>query len=334
MDAVYASRSAGALRYHRLRSSLRRLSVEPDVPFRLAHLSDPHLTSPESVRLARLMGKRLIGYLSWRTRRRHTHRREMLDLVVDDVRAFAPDHTVITGDLTHLGLATEFQQAHLWLQSFGTGSDVTVVPGNHDIYARDSRHRVEYWADYISGDDRMRPGFPFVRVRGPVAFVGVNSGEVSPPFFATGSVGPEQREALEKILEDLAARNLFRVVLMHHSPVVGEEHWRKRLVDASEVAAVLARRGSELVLCGHGHRVRLSSLGDSGIPVVAAASASSVDGRVEKTAAYHRIEVAPNAAGFQVQIETRVCFPDGEVQGNRREFILASPRVSAATPVC
>ncbi|MEE9255044.1 MAG: metallophosphoesterase, partial [Pseudomonadales bacterium] len=256
--------------------------MEPHPPFRFAHLSDPHLTSPESVRLGRLMGKRLIGYISWRTRRRYLHRREMLDLVVDDSRAFAPHHTVITGDLTHLGLATEFDQAHAWLQSLGSGRDVTVVPGNHDIYAEDSRHRVKYWSDYASGDDRARADFPFVRVRGPVAFVGVNSGDVSPPFFATGFVGSEQLEALEKILEDLAQRNLCRVVLVHHSPVEGEERWRKRLVDASEVAAVLARQGAELVLHGHGHRVRLSSLGaqesgilgaqESGIPVLSAAS--------------------------------------------------------------
>ena len=244
--------------------------MEPDAAFRFAHLSDPHLTSPASVRFARLMGKRLLGYLSWRMRRKYRHRREMLDLLVEDLRAFAPHHIAITGDLTHLGLATEFHEAHGWLQSMGSGHDVTVVPGNHDIYAEDSRHRVEYWSDYMSDDDRTRLGFPFVRVRPPVAFVGVNSGDVSPPFFATGCVGPEQLEGLETILDDLANRDLCRVVLVHHSPVEGQERWRKRLIDADALAQVLARQGAELVLHGHGHRVRLSSLGahESGIPEI------------------------------------------------------------------
>lgn len=309
--------------------------VEPDAPFRFAHLSDPHMTSPQSVRIARLMGKRLLGYLSWRVRRRHRHRREMLDLLVRDMRAFAPHHIVITGDLTQLGLATEFHQAHAWLQSLGRGDEVTVVPGNHDIYAEDSRHRVEYWSDYATGDDRSVAGFPFVRVRGPVAFIGLNSGAVSPPFCATGRVGPEQLEALEKILEETGARGLCRVVLIHHSPAEGEDRRRKRLLDASDVAAALARQGAELVLHGHGHRVRLSSLDaqDSGIPVLAAASASAVDARAEKSAAYHRIEVVPDEAGFELRIETRVCLPDGEVEANRREFVLASPRrLNAALP--
>lgn len=300
--------------------------MEPDAPFRFAHLSDPHLTSPASVRFARLMGKRFLGYLSWRIRRKYRHRREMLDLLVEDLRAFTPDHIVITGDLTHLGLATEFQQARAWLQSLGSGKDVTVVPGNHDIYAEDSRHRVEYWSDYMSADDRARSGFPFVRVRHPVAFVGVNSGDVSPPFFATGCVGQDQLECLETILDDLANQNLCRVVLVHHSPVEGQERWRKRLIDANALAQVLARKGAELVLHGHGHRVRLSSLGahESGIPVLSAASASSVHPSTEKSAAYHRIEIRPQDPGFHIQIETRVCLPDGEVKGNRREFVLGS----------
>lgn len=310
--------------------------VEADAPFRFAHLSDPHLTSPAAVRIVRLMGKRLLGYVSWQTRRKYRHRPEMLEMLLKDVRAFEPHHTVITGDLTHLGLATEFHQAHRWLQSIGSGSDVTVVPGNHDIYARDSRHRVEYWSDYMSNDDGRAPGFPFVRVRGPVAFVGLNSGHVSPPFFATGSVGSEQVEALDQILADLAERDLCRVVLVHHSPVEGEERWRKRLVDAGDLAEVLARRGSELVLHGHGHRVRLSSLTarESGIPVISAASASAVDARTEKRAAYHRIEVLRQSHRFEVRIETRVCLPDGEIESHCREFVLGSQRAMALSPAC
>ena len=47
--------------------------------FSFAQLSDPHLTSLEQVRWRQLLNKRLFGYLSWRRKRRHEHRSEVLD---------------------------------------------------------------------------------------------------------------------------------------------------------------------------------------------------------------------------------------------------------------
>ena len=41
-----------------------------DTAFTLAHLSDLHLTSLDDVRPRELLGKRVLGYLSWHWRRR------------------------------------------------------------------------------------------------------------------------------------------------------------------------------------------------------------------------------------------------------------------------
>ena len=75
--------------------------------FTLAHLSDPHLTSLAAVRLRQIANKRILGYLSWRQRRRFVHRTDVLDAVVDDLKRQQPDHIAVTGDLTHIGLPAE-----------------------------------------------------------------------------------------------------------------------------------------------------------------------------------------------------------------------------------
>ena len=80
-------------------------------PYTLAHLSDPHLPPLPKPRLIELAGKRALGYVNW-TRNRHKYqRREVLDALVTDVRAQAPDHIAVTGDLVNLALEAEFAPA-------------------------------------------------------------------------------------------------------------------------------------------------------------------------------------------------------------------------------
>ena len=67
----------------------------------LAHVSDLHATPVEVRRVADFLGKRALGWLSWRLRRRHHHRPEALEALAADLRATAPDHTAVTGDVTN-----------------------------------------------------------------------------------------------------------------------------------------------------------------------------------------------------------------------------------------
>src|SRR5215470_5993435 len=104
--------------------------------FVLAHLSDPHLAPLPAPRPMELAGKRLLGFVNWRLRRHACHRREVLDALVADVAAAAPDHVAVTGDLINLALEAEFGPARAWLARLGAADRVTMVPGNHDIYVR------------------------------------------------------------------------------------------------------------------------------------------------------------------------------------------------------
>src|SRR6185369_3819675 len=103
--------------------------------FSLAHISDPHLGPLPKVGFGDLASKRALGYFNWRRNRRHAFAPSVLTALTDDIRAAAPDHVAVTGDLTNLGLTAEFASARLWLEEIGEPDRVTVIPGNHDANA-------------------------------------------------------------------------------------------------------------------------------------------------------------------------------------------------------
>jgi 3',5'-cyclic AMP phosphodiesterase CpdA len=247
--------------------------------FTLAHLSDPHLAPLPAARLRDLAGKRAFGYLNWTRNRHKFHRRDVLDALVSDMQAQAPDHIAITGDLVNLALEAEFAPSRAWLESVGAPDRVTVIPGNHDAYVRATRHHfAEAWGHYFDGDDRRDGGvtFPSLRRRGPLALISVSSAVPTPPLMATGRLGRTQLDKLEGVLAGLSAEQAFRVLLIHH-PLHSDSRV-KRLTDSSKLLALLKRHGVELILHGHDHvHSTIWIDGPNGvIPAIGVPSASAV----------------------------------------------------------
>ncbi len=122
--------------------------------FVLAHLSDPHLSPLPRPRWSELMGKRATGYVNWVRKRRLIHRTDVLARVVRDLKASMPDHIAVTGDLTNISLAQEYAPARAFLELLGPAPDVTLVPGNHDVYVRGVHgHSRSHWGDYMRGEE-------------------------------------------------------------------------------------------------------------------------------------------------------------------------------------
>jgi 3',5'-cyclic AMP phosphodiesterase CpdA len=247
--------------------------------FTLAHLSDPHLSPLPTARLRDLAGKRAFGYLNWTRNRHKFHRRDVLDALVSDMQAQAPDHIAITGDLVNLALEAEFAPSRAWLESVGAPDRVTVIPGNHDAYVRITRHRfAQAWGNYLDSDDT--PGgsvaFPSLRRRGPLALISLSSAVPTPPLMATGRLGRTQLDKLECILAGLSTEQAFRVLLIHH-PLRSNSR-AKRLTDSSKLLALLKQYGVELILHGHDHvHSTIWIDGPKGsIPAIGVPSASAV----------------------------------------------------------
>lgn len=259
---------------------------------RFLHLSDLHLSTLSGIQRRRIRGKRVLGFLSWHRRRRHEHHPSVVQALLRTVRELDWDQTLITGDLTHLGFPEEFQETLDWLRQLGTPKSVAVVPGNHDAYAREPwEHTFSHWEPYISGDE---PGaaFPSLRVRGPVAFLGLSTAKPTLPFMATGELGQQQRDALGRMLDITARQGLFRVVYLHHPPLPRGDKWRKRLVDDGALQRVLHEHGAELILHGHIHRARqhwFETLSGT-FPVISLGSSSAI-GRHDEAGSFAEFEV-------------------------------------------
>lgn len=256
--------------------------------------------------------KRLVSGLAWR-RKRHHHRPDVLRAIVADIAAAAPDHTVVTGDLTNFSTEAEFAAAAGWLSSLGAPEAVTVSPGNHDaLVGSASLVRFGPWRSWLGDDDGQT--FPFVRCRGPIAFLNLSSAVSTAVHSAQGRLGEAQIARLAHALKAAGEAGLCRVVLIHHPVADGVVSTRKALIDQAELGQVLAECGAELILHGHAHRTALSAVsGPAGpIPVLGVPSASMAPGHGE-AARWHLIEICRLANEFQIDVAVRGVGTDGRL---------------------
>lgn len=285
----------------------------------LVHLSDVHLGPLPLIPLGLLNAKRAAGALNWFHKRRHVHRPDVAARLARDVAGLGADHIAVSGDLANLGLPEEISRAAAWLRQLGPPDQVSVVPGNHDIYSvvrgqRRGTAALAPWAahftscaegaSYTSG-----PPFPFVRIvgRGAVrlALIGLNSAIETPPLVAIGKLGGEQLRRLADCLDATARAGFVRVVMLHHPPLPGLARANHDLIDAPALAAVLKQHGAELVIHGHNHRRMISpSAGPSGqilcVGVPSASAGLSRNG--EPLARAHIFEFAVGARGAPPRI--------------------------------
>ena len=271
--------------------------------FTLAHLSDPHLPPMPRPRARELAGKRALGYLNWTRNRHKYHRREVLDVLLADLRTQAPDHIAVTGDLVNLALEAEFAPSRAWLESVGPPDRVTAIPGNHDTYVRATRHLfTQAWAGYLNGDDAAHlVTFPSLRRRGPLALIGLSSAVPTLPFMATGTLGRAQLEALARLLKSLGAEQAFRVLLVHHP--LSSDSRIKRLTDSAELIALLKSHGVELILHGHDHVHSTNWIeGPNGaIPAIGVPSASALAHGRYPGAAYNLYAIEHDNAAWRCE---------------------------------
>ena len=289
--------------------------------FTLAHLSDVHLGPLPRFPAKYWNVKRVLGYLNWHQARKAGHLRATLDRLVADMKAQGPDHIAVTGDLVNIGLPGEYEAAGRWLAELGPADRVTIVPGNHDIYthlADDPGH--ERWRPVMipneAGHFADAPGgFPFVRRFGRIALIGLNSALPTPPFYAGGRLGAEQRDRVSAILGQLGAEGVLRVVLIHHPPLPGQATPKKALEDTAELEGLLMAAGAELVLHGHNHRsmheTRRHATGNMHVIGVPSASLGRHH-KSEHLARYH-LFCLPKAGGAIEMVARGLLEPGGPV---------------------
>lgn len=293
--------------------------------FLLAHLTDPHLLPLPDMPWRNRASKRGLSLLSWRRRRWRLHLQAVSDALVADIRAAAPDHVAVTGDLTNFGLEAEFEAGAAWLAQLGPAPAISFVPGNHDAMMPGSwQAGAPHLAAWASGDDGA-PGFPWIRRRGAIALIGLSTAIPTPPFFAHGRLGKAQIAAAGRLLAEAGREGRCRVVLLHHPPT-GSCRPRKALRDRAAFRAMIARAGAELVLFGHSHRAEVACLDGPTHPALALGcpSASMRPGGRETAAAWRALCLRPEGQGrWRLEVRERGVDVEGRmVDHSRLVFVI------------
>ena len=299
--------------------------------FTLAHISDIHLGSMPDMSIFDLMSKRITGYVNWHRNRRKQLFGNTLELLLEDVYSQAPDHLAITGDLVNLATDFEVKAAGIWLKSFSKPHDVSVVPGNHDAYVPGALDEaLEEWRAWIKPDKRRADGhqFPYLRIRGNVALIGVSTATASPPFMASGYFGRNQARRFAEVLKETGNAGLFRVVMIHHPPIRGATPNYKRMIGIRRFGAAVHLGGAELVLHGHTHLNTLYWLTGpdrSRVPVVGIASASQSNGGHKPPAAYNLFRIDGEKGHWSVTRERHALNADNNTFALAETEELLSP---------
>ena len=297
--------------------------------FTIGHITDPHLSPAPLPGLADFRLKRFMGYVNWKRAREGLNDMAMLTRLVEDLRAQRPDHVAVTGDLVNIGMPAEFRRAAAWMETLGDPADVSFVPGNHDAYVRAAMPVLKATFEPWTTGDSGASGFPYLRVRGDVAIIGLTSGLPTGPLMATGKLGRGQLEAFAALLGETGAQGLARVVLIHHPPLAKGAPPFRGLTDAAAFERVIAARGAEAILHGHSHRQLVRSLPSGAamtvggkVPVLGAPSAAAAAHDPRYRAAYHLVRLEREGERWRVSARARGLALDGDRIGEREALAL------------
>lgn len=286
--------------------------------FQLSHISDIHLGPLPALSLRELASKRITGYVNWQHSRRKRLVGNVLEMLLEDIESRSPDHLAITGDLMNLSTNAEIQATTAWLEATGKPYDVSVIPGNHDAYVPGAYEKIcQAWKPWMSGDEALlsyttEKMFPYIRVRGPIALIGISTANATPPFLASGYFGRGQARRTVNALQHARKAGLFRVVMIHHPPIRDATPWHKRLIGIRRFTAAMSTGGAELILHGHTHMDTLHWLHtrNSRIPVVGIPSASQGHGGRRPPAGHNLFTISGNNDAWTCTRESYRFVPD------------------------
>ena len=121
------------------------------------------------------------------------------------------------------------------------------------------------------------------------------------------------------LADNLIARGLARIVMLHHPPHKTGASIGRGLMDAGAFETLIARHGAELIIHGHNHKRSVKHLRGPDrkqIPVVGVASASAAGGSRTHRAGYNLFSVARDGEGFAITAHARGLMDDRTTIGD------------------
>lgn len=257
---------------HTMHIADTRMQPETIPPFRIAHLSDPHIS-----------------------RRYYREYIRSLKLLLRAILDEGFDHIVVTGDITSTADPDDFALAREIFATFGLlhADRLTVVPGNHDVFggphravdvldfprmlrcadlARARATFIDAFAETFDGAHRTASFFPLIKHVGPCDIVCLDTtmpwSLMRNPFGSNGAIDSGTRTALARLAPMLGRGGRIPIVAMHHHlhrarDAQAEsalwntiEGWTMRLHGSSRLLRTFRSLGVRAVLHGHVHQSR------------------------------------------------------------------------------
>ena len=257
--------------------------------FRIAHLSDVHLLERDVARRGTFQRLRM-RFVSMGRELDEAERARNLTRALEAAKSAGARHVVISGDLTELGTPAQFERvAELLHGSSFAPHEITLVPGNHDVYDTHdgwSRALEGPLAAFASGSAGGRGahvgGSCTVVERDDVCFLPLDVTRHQAITRSSGELSAQLAAALEARLGDPGVARKPIVVVAHHPPQALSNklvQWLDGLQGGARLMSMLSRFPNVHVLHGHLHRVVDRLFGPTrssifGAPAVVEASAS------------------------------------------------------------
>lgn len=221
----------------------------------IAHLTDLHLIEEEHAS-RRGMDRLRLSWLTLGRPADAARRRRRALVGLTEARRSGADHLVITGDLTEDGVPAQFEVLAAVLAESGLDpARVTLVPGNHDLYADGAA-----WERALGGPLRAfaRTSAPGATAALPGAVVAAVSTAFPQAFTrSAGALDRFQLDRLTALAAETRRSGHALVIAQHHpplpSPVPGWQ-WIDGLQEHEPLGELLRANDHAHVLHGHTHR--------------------------------------------------------------------------------
>lgn len=233
--------------------------------------------------------------------------------LLEDLRAENPALAVISGDLTQRARHEEFRRAAEFISRLPCPA--LVVPGNHDIPLWNVWERMraplKRFRTYIESDPQ-----PVRRVP-PFVIVGLSS--VVPTRWKEGAISPEDLGPLRDSLRN-DSPDAVRIVVMHHPLVHASRRSRNVVLDG------LHDLGVRVIMSGHLHQGAFED-----VPLGGTRLGHSLLWIQAGTAISSRLREHPNsynvlaAESDALRVSVRVWIGNKFVERNRKEFVETIP---------
>lgn len=248
----------------------------------------------------------------------------VVEALLEDLSALAPDLICIGGDLTQRARLREYQHALAFMEQLP--APCLVVAGNHDVHAWWHLYRrlfkpLARFKSLVSNDPSPRFVHP------EVAVLGLNMAHGWTQ--KNGRVWKNQRDAILPFFGEVPA-NAFRILLAHHplTRIPGLPRPHRPARKGPETLEIARKAHVDLVLSGHLHVSHVVNVGTEAAPFVLCSAGSPTTSRTRAPQkgrnAWMHIEVHP--AFFEIQ--ERVFAGDRFEAGPTWTFTRARPAPS------